>query len=103
MEPSQPTPVSVEHCKDLLRTVAKMMCVKTELISTRLLSVDDKEDMLNGLISDETLLTGVRVWIKAGMPDYANGKFEPYKPVSGVRMHVYRGIGKDLPERKFKR
>ncbi len=103
METSQQTQLSVEHCKDLLRTVAKMMCVKAELISTRLLSKEDKEDMLNGLISDESLVTGVKVWIEAGMPDYANGKFEPYKPINKARMHVYRGMGKDLPERKFKR
>ena len=82
MDESQPTPLSVEHCKDLLRMIAKMLCIKAELISTRLLSKEDKDDMLNGLIPLESLVYAVKCWIKAGMPDYANGKFEPYKPLS---------------------
>lgn len=88
------TPVSVEHCKDLLRTVAKMMCVKAELISTRLLSKEDKDDMLAGLISEEVLVTAVSVWIKAGMPDYANGNTERYRPSCELPLSRYRGMGK---------
>lgn len=56
-----------------------MMCVKAELISTRLLSDEDKQDMLNGLVPVDVLLLHVKVWIQNGMPDYAHGKFEPYR------------------------
>lgn len=70
------------------------MCVKADLISTRLLSKEDKQDMLNGLISDEALFVGVKCWMEAGMPDYAHGHTTPYKPPPAVPMDRYRGIGK---------
>jgi hypothetical protein len=66
--------VSVEHCKSLLITIARMLCVRADLISTRLLSTEDKNDMLNGLLPEEVLFLAVKCWIAAGMPDYANGK-----------------------------
>ena len=47
-----------------------MMCVKAELISINLLSKEDKQDMLNGLLPDEALLLHVKCWIEAGMPNY---------------------------------
>lgn len=80
MEQSQPTPLSVEQCKDLLKIVGKMLCVKAELISTRLLSKEDKQDMMDGNVPIESLITHVTVWMENGMPDYANGKTDPYKP-----------------------
>lgn len=67
------TPLSVEYCKDLLRMIAKMMCVKAELITTRLLSDADKQDMLNGDLQIESLITAVRVWRDNGMPHYRDG------------------------------
>jgi hypothetical protein len=79
MEPSQPTPLSVEQCKDLLKTIGKMLCVKADLISTRLLSKEDKQDMLKGLVPIESLIAHVKIWIQNGMPDYANGHTEPMK------------------------
>lgn len=42
-------------------------------ISTKLLSVDDKQDMLNDLVPIDTLRTAVKCWIEAGMPDYVKG------------------------------
>ena len=62
----------------MLITVSKMLCVKAQMISTRLLSKQDKQDMLNGLISPEQLLVATKVWIDNGMPDYANGQIRPY-------------------------
>ncbi len=56
-----------------------MLCVKAELISTRLLSESDKQDMLLGLVPVESLITGVKIWMENGMPDYANGNTTPYK------------------------
>lgn len=55
-----------------------MLCVKAELISTRLLSKEDKEDMQAGLVPVDALITHVKVWIVSGMPDYSNSKFEVY-------------------------
>lgn len=80
METSQRTPLSVEQCKDLLRIVARALCVRADLISTRLLSAEDKQDMLNGDISVEALMTHVKVWKENGMCNYADGTGEPYKP-----------------------
>ncbi len=55
--------------------IAKMLCVKASLISTKLLSEEDKDDMLNGLISVDSLITHVRVWIENGMQDYVGRKW----------------------------
>lgn len=71
-----------------------MLCVKADLISTRLLSYEDKQDMLDGLITDEALFVAVKAWMSAGMPDCANGKTEPYEPISEKPMSRYRGMGK---------
>lgn len=78
MDGSQPIPLSVEQCKDVLRMIAKMFCIKTELISTRLLSNDDKKDMLNGLVPIDSLITHVKVWKEYGMCNYSDGSGEPY-------------------------
>lgn len=87
MEKYQPIPRSVEQCKGLLTTIGKMICVKAELISTELLSIEDKQDMLNGLLPDEALLLHVKCWIEAGMPNHnspenpsnLNAKTKPHK------------------------
>lgn len=39
----------------------------------------DKDDMLQGLISIESLIAFTEVWRDNGMPDYAHGKFETYE------------------------
>ena len=80
-----------------------MLCVKAELISTRLLSKEDKQDMLNGLVPDETLFVAVKCWIEAGMPNYSIGSDERYKPAPVLPMQRYRGIGKDATVKRFKR
>lgn len=61
-----------------------MLCVKAELISNRLLSKEDKEDMLKGLIPLESLILHVKVWRDNGMPNYASGKFDVYKEIKEV-------------------
>lgn len=43
--------------------------VSPKLISTRLLSAEDKEDMLAGLIDDDMLECHVKVWMEDRMPD----------------------------------
>jgi hypothetical protein len=57
------------------------------------LSEEDKQDMLAGLIDFDFLLTAVEVWVKCGMPDYANAKLTPYVPKYELPMSRYRGKG----------
>jgi hypothetical protein len=93
MDKYPPIPLSVAQCKDLLRTVAKMLCVKAELVSTRLLSAEDKQDMIDGLITLDVLATHVKVWKENKMPDYTKGTGELYKASNNLPMGRYRGIG----------
>jgi hypothetical protein len=103
MDQSQPIPLSVEQCKDLLKIVGKMLCVRADLISTRLLSKEDKQDLMSGEISIETLMTHVKVWMSNGMPDYANGKTDPYKEPELKPKPKYWDDIKKAPVRRFKR
>jgi hypothetical protein len=103
MDESQPIPLSVEQCKDLLKMIGQALCVKAELISTRLLSKEDKQDMLNGLVPVETLMTAVKCWMAAGMPDYANGHTDPYKAPEPKREPLYTPEPVKAKYRPFKR
>lgn len=73
-----------------------MLCVKADLISTRLLSKEDKQDMLSGLVPDEALFVAVRCWMEAGMPDYANGNTAIYRTDYKLSMRMYRGNGESV-------
>ncbi len=75
-------PRKVEECKSLLFKLAIKHGVAPRLISGRLLSKEDKDDMLNGLFTFETLDCMVGMWKENGMCDYANGNMTPYKPHS---------------------
>lgn len=70
----------VEACKRMLFKLAVKHGVAPKLISQRLLSKEDKDDMLEGLISFETLDCFVQMWKEYGMCDYANGTMKPYEP-----------------------
>jgi hypothetical protein len=84
-----------DECRKAIFKIAIQEGVSPNLIATRLLSGDDKADMMNGLLGTDSLVTGVRVWVNAGMPDYANGHTEPYRPKDGKPMQRYRGMGLD--------
>jgi len=47
-----------------------MLCVKVEIINSRLISEMDKKDILDGLISSEELLIVIKVWVNNKMPNY---------------------------------
>ncbi len=47
--------------------------MKAEKLATKLLSEDDKQDMLSGDLPIDSLECAVKMWIDAGMPDYAHG------------------------------
>lgn len=68
-----------QECQKKLFNLGIKYGVSPKLISTRLLSAEDKEDMLNGLISDEELDCHVKVWKENGMCNYADGSGKPYK------------------------
>lgn len=75
-------PRTVDECKKILFKLGMKHGVSPKLISERLLSSEDKEDMLQGLISLETLDCAIRVWMYYGMCNYANG--------SGMQYEDYR-------------
>lgn len=83
------TPRTAEDCKKALCRLAIKHGVPPKLISERLLSVEDKEDMLQGLITFETLDCAVMLWKRYGMCDYANGNtayyehFGKYRAIQG--------------------
>lgn len=57
------------------------MGVKAEVISTRILSKDDKDDMMAGNLPIDALECAVKCWLNAGEPDYANGSTKPTKRI----------------------
>lgn len=64
-----------------------MLCVKADIIAIRLLDDDDKQDMLDGLISDEELFIAVKVWKENGMHDLVGRvKDEGQTLVTGKRV-----------------
>ena len=80
---------TVEECKKMLFKLAIKHGIAPKLISERLLSKDDKEDMLQGLVSFETLDCFVQVWKEYGMCNYADGSGKPYD-----HYRAYLNIGK---------
>ena len=52
--------------------------VPPKLISERLLSKEDKDDMLSGLVTYSTLDFFVGMWKESGMCNYADGTGEWY-------------------------
>lgn len=71
--------ISREECKNILRKIGYRLDVSPKLIAERLLSTEDKEDMLSGLLTQNMIELAVKDWKNAGMPDYANGLDKPYK------------------------
>lgn len=82
-----------EQCKKLLFNIGIKYGISPKLISTRLLSDEDKADMMSWSLSEATLVAHVLVWKEAGMPDYANGNLTPYVPKGELPMSRYRGNG----------
>lgn len=79
------------------------MCVKAELISTRLLSEEDKKDMLDGSLTDDVLLTAVKAWRDNGMRDYSNGNTAPLSHDNKKVAHHPRVMAESRYRRPFKR
>lgn len=69
---------TLDECRKLLVKLAIKHGVPPKLISERLLSLDDKNDMLSGLIASDTLDCHVRFWKEFGMCNYADGTGKRY-------------------------
>lgn len=70
---------TVDECKKILVKLAIKHGVPPKLISDRLLSKDDKEDMLQELISFDTLDCSVKLWKEHGMCNYADSTGARYR------------------------
>ncbi len=95
--------LTVKECKSELFKIGIQLGVSPTLISTRLLSKEDKHDMLNGLVPVDSLMTAVKCWMNAKMPDYANGHTDPYKALKEKRVSMGITEHKNLKNRLFKR
>jgi hypothetical protein len=69
--------LSDDACKSIIRKIALKHKIEPRLITTRLMSEDDKEDMRRGELPMNCLDLHVELWIKSGLPDYAHGSTEP--------------------------
>jgi hypothetical protein len=74
-----PPVLSDKACKAIIIRVARKLNVEARLITTRLMSEEDKDDMRAGLLPIEALEAHIKVWMDNGMPDYAHGKTIPLK------------------------
>ena len=70
---------TVNECKTMLFKLGLKHGISPKLISERLLSKDDKEDMLQGFITYELLDEFVKVWKEQGMCNHADGSMKPYE------------------------
>lgn len=64
-------------CVAIIKQLAKELGMEARLITTRLISEDDKNDMRNGDLPRISLKLHIELWKKAGYPDYAHGKSIP--------------------------
>ena len=71
--------ISTSEAKQIIKKIGLKLRVSPALISTRLISAQDKCDMLNGDISVEALEQATGAWMDAGMPDYSNGLTSPMR------------------------
>ena len=72
-----PKPLTDSECKEIIKRLRKRLDVDPMLIVTRLMSEDDKQDMRDGNLPAKALECHIKVWKKAGYPDYAHGNTDP--------------------------
>ena len=70
-------PITDIECKEIIKRLAKRLNVDASLVTTRLMSQEDKQDMREGKLLGKALETHIKVWKKSGYPNYANGKTVP--------------------------
>lgn len=69
----------MQECKRMLVRLAMKHQVPPKLISERLLSEEDKADMLSGEIAAQTLDCHIATWVEFGMCNYAEGELSQYE------------------------
>jgi hypothetical protein len=67
------------QCQTIIFNLGLKFGVSPKLIATRLLSSEDKQYMLEGLLTIEALECAVEAWKASGTPDHAHGNTEPLK------------------------
>lgn len=72
-----PKQLSDSECKEIIRRLEQRLGVDPALIVTRLMDESDKQDMRDGNLPVKSLECHIKVWKKAGYPDYAHGKDIP--------------------------
>jgi hypothetical protein len=70
---------TADECKKIISKLGFKLEVSPNLIATRLLSDDDKGDMMEGNLEISSLEAAVEVWRDNGMPNYASGRTETYE------------------------
>ncbi len=61
-----------QECKKILSVLGFELGVSPKLITERLLSDNDKVDMMDGVIPIASLRANIEVWVGNGMPDYVS-------------------------------
>lgn len=102
--------LSKDPCRSILFKLGIKLGCSPNLISTRLLSDLDKDDMIQGLITEDALEAHIRAWMKSGMPDYAHrltarmdGIKKEYRNPQTLpqeQSHAYRAPFVDFSERR---
>lgn len=64
------------QCKYYICKIAKEYNIEPRLITTLLMSEEDKDDMRFGNLPIHILELHVSAWIKAGMPDYVKPNYK---------------------------
>lgn len=77
-----------QQCKSIIFNLGIKYGISPARISLKLLSKEDKTDMLNGDIPLDCLDLAVKLWIEAGCPDYANGCSKPTRRFTGHPSNV---------------
>jgi hypothetical protein len=83
-----------DECKRILSKLGFKLGISPTLISTRLMSKDDKNDMMEGSLPIESLECHIIAFKASGMPDYANGNTKPLV----IEKSPYRGVFRRLNE-----
>lgn len=65
--------IPIEQCKNIISKVAWKLGVSPNLITTKLLDDNDKQDMMNGELTREILEIHVKEWLLNDKPDYRKG------------------------------
>lgn len=64
--------LTIAECKSIIFKACIETGANPKKVSTMLLSPEDKQDMLDGLLSYETLCLHVKLWSEQGCPDLVN-------------------------------